>query len=920
MKGSEEVTAPTTIDTHIMRYVWTHTKRQQWWILLVVLVSMPTYFLALDLPRAIINGPIQGVGFAGPEATQRFLKISFSLPAWLSSGGTIALFPGVELTRLEALAVLSALFLLLVIANGLFKLYINTYKGKLGERMLRRLRYDLIDRVLRFPISRFKRVKSSEIATMVKDEIEPLGAFIGDSYVQPLYQGGQAITAMIFIVAQNAWLGLIAVAIVVVQAFIIPKLRHQLIVLGRERQLTARELAGRVGEIVESAGAIHVNDTSNYERAEISARLGKIYAIRFKLYQRKFFVKFLNNFLAQITPFLFYAIGGYLALKGTLDVGQLVAVIAAYKDLPSPIKELIDWDQQRMDVQVKFSQVLEQFSEDGMLAPALQHPVTPPIPTLTAPIAISNLAIVDDAGTKLIERATLTLPMNERVAVIGPLNSGSEALAEALARLIAPTGGRITVNGSNLLTLPEGVTGRRLAYIGPEDFLPQATVLETLLYVLKHVPVRAASRDPLAQKTREAELAEAKHAGNTLLDIQADWVDYEAAGAKDIAELLQRIRDVARIAGLYEDIFSFGLRGFIDPDRQPDRAVQIIAARKELRHRLSDPELAGLVEVFDPNAYNPQATVAENLLFGTPIGPMFNDANLAANDYVQKISTETGLDSPLFEMGREIASTAIELFKDVPPDHPFFEQLSFMTADQIPEYEAVLRSIQGKQAADVTSEEHRLIVHLTFAYVEPRHRMGLLDEAMKKRIIEGRGIFRQRLPEQFKNAIEFYDPERYNKAATLQDNILLGRITHGIAGGPERVVAVIRRLLQETGLEDLVFAAGLDFNIGSGGLRLSAAQRQKIGLARALLKRPDYAIFKRPLSALDVRTQDEILAAVLECSRDAAHPFGVLWVLSNPKPAMLFDKVAVFELGVMTEFGSPQELAEKQGAFARVLG
>ena len=56
-------------------------------------------------------------------------------------------------------------------------------------------------------------------------------------------------------------------------------------------------------------------------------------------------VKFINNFLAQVTPFLFYVIGGYLALQGRLDIGQLVAVIAAYKDLPGPMKELIDWDQ-----------------------------------------------------------------------------------------------------------------------------------------------------------------------------------------------------------------------------------------------------------------------------------------------------------------------------------------------------------------------------------------------------------------------------------------------------------------------------------------------------------------------------------------------------------------------------------------------
>ena len=65
---------------------------------------------------------------------------------------SFTLFSGFELDRMGALVALSLAFLGYVIVNGAFKLYINTYKGRLGERMLRRLRYQLVDRVLRFPV------------------------------------------------------------------------------------------------------------------------------------------------------------------------------------------------------------------------------------------------------------------------------------------------------------------------------------------------------------------------------------------------------------------------------------------------------------------------------------------------------------------------------------------------------------------------------------------------------------------------------------------------------------------------------------------------------------------------------------------------------------------------------------------------
>ena len=97
---------------------------------------------------------------------------------------------------------------------------------------------------------------------------------------------------------------------------------------------------------------------SQLERADISDRLGKIYAIRYDIYKRKFFVKFLNNFLAQITPFFFYSVGGYLVIKGSLSLGALVAVLAAYKDILNPWKELLTWYSTKEDVRIKHEQIV----------------------------------------------------------------------------------------------------------------------------------------------------------------------------------------------------------------------------------------------------------------------------------------------------------------------------------------------------------------------------------------------------------------------------------------------------------------------------------------------------------------------------------------------------------------------------------
>ena len=319
------------MDRSLFRYIWRHSKRDQIIICSVVLLSLPFYFASLDLPRRIVNEAIQGRAFEGGQAATRFLTVSVPWPSWLGGEGKLLLFEGIEVDRLGLLFGLSGLFLFFVLINGAFKYWINVAKGALGERMLRRMRFELFSLVLRFTPEALQHVKASETATIIKDEVEPIGGFIGDAFILPAFLGTQAATALIFILVQNVWLGLLAAGVVGIQFVVIPRMRRELLRLGRQRQLASRRLAGRIAETVDGSEAIDVHNAGSWERAEIGHRLYELFDIRFRIYRRKFMVKFLNNLLAQMTPFLFYAIGGYFALQGTLDIGQLVAVIAAYR-------------------------------------------------------------------------------------------------------------------------------------------------------------------------------------------------------------------------------------------------------------------------------------------------------------------------------------------------------------------------------------------------------------------------------------------------------------------------------------------------------------------------------------------------------------------------------------------------------------
>jgi putative ABC transport system ATP-binding protein len=894
------------MEPKLFKYIWRHSKTEQLGILGTVLLSLPFYFLALDLPKRIVNRGIQGEGFAGPDTTQAFFAIDLPFGEALT-GAPVHLFGGFDLTQPSYLLALSFAFLAMVVVNGGFKFVINTNKGRLGERMLRRLRYELTDRVLRFPIPQVRKVKQAEVATMIKDEVEPLGGFIGDAFIAPAFLGGQAITAMAFILWQSTWLGLAAATIVLAQAFIIPWLRRPILRLGRERQITARRLAGRVAEIIDGAIEVHAHDTSNLERADMTARLGRIFDIRYEIFRRKFFVKFLNNFLAQLTPFIFYAAGGLLAIFGQLDIGALVAVIAAYKDLPSPIKELIDWDQQRNDVQIKYEQVIEQFQLSDILDPTCQDPDADAGPPLSGDIVAQAVSLIDENNSKLLDSINFKTGVTEHTAIIGADDSGKDHLAMMLCGLETPSAGHLKIGDRDVVQLPQAVTGRRLSYVGPETYLFALSVRENLLYGLKHRPLRGASRADW--------MDEAARAGNSTLDVAADWIDYQAADAGDLEGLTRRLIEVLGLVELEDDVYRFGLVGTVDPVAHPEVAEAILKARAALPERLATADAEGLVVRFDPQRYNSHATLAENLLFGTPRKPEFAGPALAENALMTRVLGEAGLIDDMLRMGVSIARTMVEIFAGLPPGHPFFEQYSFIDADSLPEYRNLLTKVDRVGEGDLGEAESLALRRLPFAYVEARHRLGLIEEDIERKAVEARRLFAEHLAAADPDAVAIYQPDAYNAAASLQDNILFGRLAYGQAKAEEIVGAAMTEMLDALGLRRIVIEAGLEYDVGVGGKRLSANQRQRIGLARALLKRPDVLVINDALAAMDDTAQTRLLGKVLAYRRGR----GVVWTQQRPRAGERFDRVIVLRGGRLVEQGSFADLNKPGSALSGLL-
>jgi ABC-type multidrug transport system fused ATPase/permease subunit len=881
---------PNALEPSIYRFIFHHSLRQQIVLLVLTLLSFPFLYYSLELPKIITNKAIK--------------------PKYV----TQTIF-GHPLSQISYLMLLCSAFLLLVFINGAFKYYINTYKGRLGERMLRRFRYQLFQRMLLFPLSYFHKNSSAQIIPMITAECESLGGFVGDAVALPAFQGGTLLTNILFMFMQDPVLGTAAVALYPVQGYVIPKLQRKVNQLGRLRVRTVRQVADRVHESASGMADILANDATKLQLSNFAHLLGTIYNIRFEIYQRKFFVKFLNNFMGQLTPFFFFSIGGYLVIHGQLSIGGLLAVLIAYKDLASPWKELLDFYQSFQDSRIKYEQIVEQFAPPGMIDSRLQFDEPDAVVPLTGELAVANLSLAEDDRSRILDAVSFTVPLNRQIAVIGQGGSGKSELALLLARVVQPSGGRITIGGTDLASLPSAVIGRRIGYVGATPYLFAGTLRDNLLFGLRHVPTRPAEYEPTAAKRRARELSEAARAGNIDFDIHADWIDYQSAGVADQEALSHRITEVLAGLDCENDVYGLGLRWRLDPETAPEAARRLLEARKALAQRLADDGISHLVETYDAERFNRNASVAENLLFGTPIGPAFDFDALAENNYVLQVLSKTGVVEDLVEAGREVAETMVELFADLPSDHAFFEQYSFIDAGDLPEFAAILDRAEKDGTAALARPDRSKLLSLPFKLIPARHRLDVIDEAMQQRLLTARQVFRADLPLAARTQIEFFDAARYNAAASVQDNILFGKIAYGEADAPVRVPAALAEVIDALALRQTVIEVGLDYNVGPGGSRLSLAQRQVVGIARAVLKRPDLLILNEATSALDGQAQ----ASVMKGLKEEFAGRGIIWVLHRANLARNFDHVLVLSNGKIQEQGNPAELAERRDSLLTLL-
>ncbi len=161
--------------------------------------------------------------------------------------------------------------------------------------------------------------------------------------------------------------------------------------------------------------------------------------------------------------------------------------------------------------------------------------------------------------------------------------------------------------------------------------------------------------------------------------------------------------------------------------------------------------------------------------------------------------------------------------------------------------------------------------------------------------------------EKIRSQIGFVTQDTQLFAGTIRENLLFVN--------SEATDEMCLSSLKKAACDSLLSRAnkGLDTMIGEGGVKVSGGEKQRLSIARALLRNPQLLIFDEATSALDSITEEEISKTMRNISEAKEHI--TVLIAHRLSTVMHADKIYVLEKGKVAEQGTHQELLQEKGLY-----
>lgn len=785
----------------------------------------------------------------------------------------------IAMKSIPNLVLYCSLYLIAIISAGLLKYAVNIITNFIGQKIVYEIRTSLFNHILHLPLSFFRKNPPGMVISFVINELGSISEFLGEAIATPLVNILSLLAFAGFMFYLNPLLAMVSLCIYPFQVAIVPILQNKFNKLNQERMDITRNSSNFLGEIISGIHEIHCNASYEIEGQRFEKFAFSLFKTRYRMAAIKFLIKWVNNFFQNLGPFILFLLGGYLSIKGKLDLGALVAFLSAYEKLSDPWKELIEYYQNYQDARVRYKKVMNTFSYNTDVRPI---PSNREVYTLFGNIEVDRVNFEVDRSIKIVESVSFKVKPGEQIAIVGFSGSGKSTIIMMLAQLYDYTDGHILIDQKELKDLTKADISFNFGYVAQSPFIFSGTILENLLYGCKAV---------------RAIKAKANFDGDS-------GSCHLSPDHEELMEIIERV-------GLDDDVLTFGLNAKLDRSEE-DLAKLVLEIRRHFMEKV-DSRITSLIEPFDQRFFISHQSLAINLIFGFSLTDEPEEELILNHPDIIQVLDKLGLMVPLAMVGRSIIKSTLEIFgQDIRDD--FFVKITPISAEEFPSYKYLAE--KDGDIRNLNVNDILILIKIALRYTPAIHSIVSLPTPFTDYIVRCRNPFRDSIGESLRKSLCFINPDQFCWKHTVFQNIIFGSVRTEIAHAEENVRDAVIRAIEDFKVKDRIILKGLDYHVGVQGGLLSGGQKQKICLARVLLKKPSILLLDEITSGLDNRSQMKVQQLLREHLTGRCTVISVVHRLETVKD---YDRILVMKAGRIVEIGSYDELLEKKGHFYDLL-
>ncbi|MFB7595097.1 ABC transporter ATP-binding protein [Streptomyces sp. NPDC056160] len=386
---------------------------------------------------------------------------------------------GVTRMALGAVWTASLLALLAVLVQWAAQTGETRMTGRTGERVLYTLRLKIFAQLQRLGLAYYERELTGRIMTRMTTDVDALSTFLQTGLVTAFVSVVTFFGIMVALLVIDVRLALVVFATLpplIVATFFFRRASVKAYQLARERVSVVN------ADLQESVAGLRIVQAFRRERDG-----GRRFAERSDSYRRarirgQWLISVYFPFvqlLSSVAAACVLIAGAGRVEAATLTTGALVAYLLYIDLFFAPVQQLSQVFDGYQQATVSLGRIQELLQE-----PASTEPAAAPreVPALRGEIAFEDVRFAYGDEEEALTGIDLRIPAGQTVAFVGETGAGKSTLVKLVARFYDPTGGRVTVDGTDLRDLDITAYRHRLGVVPQEAYLFPGTVRDAIAY------------------------------------------------------------------------------------------------------------------------------------------------------------------------------------------------------------------------------------------------------------------------------------------------------------------------------------------------------------------------------------------------------------------------------------------------------